>query len=163
MSTTLSRSARVACAVRALGGAAWVSVAAAGCAGEVTGVAGGSGVAVTVGSGASPVTALDPALLGRWRRAVVFSGADGSVNSSETTWTFAGDGSALRTVVARNVTSGYADAVSASASWRTEGGTVVITYRPPDFGTARFAYSLDRTGGRDVLYLGSQAYARVGL
>ena len=138
------------------------TLAALACGGEISGVGGatGSTVAATGAAGATR-GALDPALFGAWRRTLYFEGTDGSTNSSETTWRFAPDGLATRTLVARNLSYGYADAVRAAATWRVEGGTVVIAFEPPDRGTVRFGYAVDRVGG-DVLVLGRERYVRVG-
>ena len=133
----------------------------AGCSGELTGVL-GSPTTATYGSGSGGEARLDPSLLGRWRRVLVFTANNGTTNTSETTWAFAGDGSALRTVVSRNVSFDLADAASARAFWRTESGFIVITFRAPDSGTARFAYAVERSAYGDVLYLGGQPFARVG-
>ena len=143
--------------------AAALASAATGCSGEISGVA-GSTSAVTIGSSpfARGRTSFDAALLGRWRRAVLFRGADGTSHGSEITWSFAADGSALRSVVSRNVTLGLADVVSTAASWRTEGNTVVIVYLSPGSGAVRFTYFVDRTAYGDVLYLDDQAFTRVG-
>lgn len=157
-------------------GAACIGLAllggAVGCSGDLSAVTGTSAAgAGTTGTGAtgtgtttpSASSTFDAALLGRWRRVVLFTATDGTSNSSETTWTFAGDGSALRTVVSRNISYGLADAVNAAASWRTEGSTVVITYRPPDRGTVRFAYAVERSAFGDALRLNSQSFVRVGV
>ena len=139
-----------------------VATAALACGGEISGIGGATGSTVAAGGvPASTRGALDPALFGLWRRTVYFEGTDGSTNSSETSWRFSPDGLAARTVVARNLSYGYADAVRAVATWRVEGGTVVIAFEPPDRGTVRFAYAVDRAGG-DVLVLGRERYLRVG-
>ena len=132
------------------------------CDGEISGVGGATGSTVATGGSSVATTAsLDPALFGVWRRTLYFQGVDGSTNSSETSWRFSPDGFAVRTVVARNLTFGYADAVHAVALWRVEAGAVVLTFQPPDAGTVRFAYAVDRVGG-GVLVLGRERYARVG-
>ena len=132
------------------------------CGGEIAGVGGATGSTIAAdGARGAAAGALDPALFGLWRRTVYFEGADGSANSSETTWRFSADGLAARTVVARNLSYGYVDAVRAAAAWRAEGGTVVIAFQPPDRGTVRFGYAVDRVGG-DVLVLGRERYLRVG-
>jgi hypothetical protein len=133
------------------------------CSGELTGIAGSTTTALTAGGSTSRAgVRLDPALIGRWHRAVVFASYDGSTNSSETTWSFAGDGSALRTVISRNLTFGLADAVSDPALWRVEGGTVVIDFGPLGSAPARFAYYVERRAGGELLSLGGQRYTRVG-
>jgi hypothetical protein len=141
--------------------AAAAAGALAACSGELTGVL-GSPSTVAYGSGAGGQSRLDPALLGRWRRVRVFTANDGTTHTSETTWAFAGDGSALRTVVSRNVSFNLADGASTSAFWRTEPGVLVVTFRPPEGGVTRFAYVVDRSAYGDVLYLAGEPFARVG-
>ena len=139
-----------------------VAAATLACDGEISGIGGATGSTVAAdGVRGSAAGALDPALFGLWRRTVYFDGTDGSANSSETTWRFSPDGLAARTVVARNFSYGYVDAVRAGATWRVEGGTVVVAFLPPDRGTVRFGYAVDRLGG-DVLVLGRERYLRVG-
>ncbi|HSJ65642.1 MAG TPA: hypothetical protein VK922_17250 [Gemmatimonadaceae bacterium] len=99
----------------------------------------------------------DATLVGSWWRILLFTDDDGTTHASETTWRFDSDGSATRTVVASNLTYGFFDTVVAGARWRTEGGTVVITYVSPDTGTVRFAY---RVRG-DTLRLDTREFLRV--
>jgi hypothetical protein len=133
-----------------------------GCGGELTGVAGAPNGALASGRGTALAARLDPALLGRWRRVVLLQGADGGTTSAETTWSFTADGSALRTAVARSLTFGAVDAVSAAADWHVEGRTLVLVFRTPAGGVARVVYAVERRGGRDVLALDGQRFARVG-
>lgn len=88
---------------------------------------------------------------------MLFTDENGTLHASETTWDFAASGTATRTVVASNLTYGFFDSVVAGARWRTEGGTVVITYVSPDSGTVRFAY---RVSG-DTLVMDTRAFLRV--
>ena len=135
----------------------------AACDGEITGLVGAPRTALGAGGAtAGGAVRLDPALIGRWQRTVVFTGADGSLNSSETSWSFAGDGSALRTVVTGNLTFGLADVVSTAALWRVEGGTLVIAFRPVGSAAVRFPYFIERGIGVELLTFGGQRYARVG-
>jgi hypothetical protein len=108
------------------------------------------------GSGNGPASR-DAVLVGSWWRIVLFTDDHGTSHASETTWQFAASGSATRTVVATNLTFGFFDTVVAQASWRTEGGDVVITYDSPGSGTARFAYRVRD----DTLLLESQAFVRL--
>ena len=103
---------------------------------DVTGTAGaGTG---TSGGGSGSGGNTDSGLVGRWTRTLYFYDEFGGLHSSRTEWTFAADGGAARTVTATNWSDGWSDATVALARWRTEGGEVVITYQPPDSGTARF-------------------------
>jgi hypothetical protein len=97
-------------------------------------------------------------LVGLWTRVVVITDGAGNAHSSRTTWEFRSDGSATRTVVTQNLTSGISDVISVNAIWRTDGSTLVITFRPPDSGTTRFAFSLFR----DVLTLNGHDFVRIG-
>jgi hypothetical protein len=97
-------------------------------------------------------------LVGLWTRIVVITDAAGNSHSSRTTWEFRSDGSATRTVVTQNLTSGISDVTSANAIWRTDGSTLVISFRPPDSGTTRFSFSLFR----DVLTLNGHDFVRIG-
>ena len=157
------RSGRTAGARWARAAAALLFGSVAACDGALTGVAGTTSTVAGAGATSTTAGALDAALLGRWRRALAFTARDGTLNSSETTWAFAGDGSAVRTVVSRNLAAGLADGFSTRAAWRTANRTVTITYLPPDAGTVRFTYLVERAPAGDVLYLNGQAFARVGL
>lgn len=108
------------------------------------------------GSGGGPASR-DAVLVGSWWRIVLFTDDHGTSHASETTWQFAASGSATRTVVATNLTFGFFDTVVTQASWRTEGGEVVITYDSPGSGTARFAYSIRD----DTLLLDTRAFVRL--
>jgi hypothetical protein len=97
-------------------------------------------------------------LVGTWRRILFFNDVSGAALSSETVWTFRGDGTATRVVIARNYTAGTADQLTASARWAVEGTTLVVTFLAPDPGTARFPFQVDGA----VLVLAGQAYNRQG-
>ena len=125
-----------------------------GTAGAGTGTSGGSGG----GTGSGNV---DSGLVGRWTRTVYFHDDLGTLHSSRTEWTFAADGSAARTVTATNWTDSWSDATVALARWRTEAGDVVITFQPPDAGTARFEYRFENTIDGPLLWLGTTAFFRV--
>jgi hypothetical protein len=97
-------------------------------------------------------------LVGLWTRVVVITDGAGNAHSSRTTWEFRSDGSATRTVVTQNLTLGISDVISTNATWRTEGFTLVMSFRPPDSGTTRFAFSLFN----DVLTLNGHEFVRIG-
>lgn len=99
------------------------------------------GPGIQVGTGTSSGTRHN-SLVGIWTRLVVFTDDLGTAHSSRTTWEFRSDGSATRSVITRNLSIGVADVLTAHASWRTEGSTLVIAFRSPDSGTSRFAFSL---------------------
>jgi hypothetical protein len=95
-------------------------------------------------------------LVGSWWRILLFTDENGTAHASETTWRFEGDGDARRTVVATNLTHGFFDSVVADAVWRTEGGTVVITFVAPNSGTVHFAYRVSV----DTLLLDTRSFVR---
>lgn len=98
------------------------------------------------------------ALLGLWTRVVVITDNFGDTHSSRTTWEFRSDGSATRTVVAQNLSLGVSDVITARATWRTEGSTLVISFQPPDSGTSRFSFAIFS----DVLTLDGRDFVRIG-
>jgi hypothetical protein len=100
-------------------------------------------------------------LVGTWRRLALFTDASGATHSQESTWSFASDGGAALTVVARNLSAGLSETTVRRARWRTEGGEVVIDYADPDDGTVRLTWSLDRSAGGTRLFLDTLAYDRV--
>jgi hypothetical protein len=98
------------------------------------------------------------ALVGVWTRAVVITDGQGNAHSSRTTWELRSDGSATRTLITQNVSAGISDVLTATAFWRTEGSTLVVTFRPPDSGTSRFGFSVFG----NVLTLDGRDFVRVG-
>ena len=113
----------------------------------------GPGIHVGTGSGAH-----HDAIVGIWTRVVVISDNDGNAHSSRTTWEFRSDGTATRTLITQNVSAGISDVLTANALWRTEGSTLVITFRSPDSGTSRFGFSVFG----NVLSLDGRDFVRVG-
>ena len=111
-----------------------------------TGATGGSG-------GSSPQTLL----LGVWTRAIYVEGIDGDLHESRTTWDFRGDGSAVRTVRAWNVSEGIYDVVVNVAQWRVSNSSLTIAWVPPGSGSTTFQLKVER----DLLQIGSEQYARV--
>ena len=115
----------------------------------------GPGINIGTGGGSSSG---QHALLGLWTRVVVITDNFGDTHSSRTTWEFRSDGSATRTVVAQNLSLGVSDVITARATWRTEGSTLVITFQPPDSGTSRFSFAIFS----DVLTLDGRDFVRIG-
>jgi hypothetical protein len=109
----------------------------------------------TAGTGGSSIAT---GVVGTWRRILYFLAADGSANSSETTWRFNADGTASRVSVTRNYTAGLSDAQTVEARWEALTQAIRITYLAPSSGTFELSYRLSQ----DTLYLASQGYARVG-
>jgi hypothetical protein len=115
----------------------------------------GPGIQIGTGTGTG---GQQKALVGIWTRVVVITDNDGNAHSSRTTWEFRSDGSATRTLITQNLSAGVSDVLSANATWRTEGSTLVIAFRPPDSGTSRFGFSVFS----NVLTLDGRDFVRVG-
>jgi len=115
----------------------------------------GPGVQIGTGTGSG---AQHNAVVGIWTRVIVITDNAGNAHSSRTTWQFRSDGSATRTLITQNLSAGISDVLSANASWRTEGSALVITFRPPDAGTSRFAFSVFS----NVLTLDGRDFVRIG-
>jgi hypothetical protein len=98
------------------------------------------------------------AIVGVWTRVLVTTDNHGNAHRSRTTWEFRSDGSATRTLITQNVSAGISDVLTANAVWRTEGSTLVITFRAPDSGTSRFDFSVFG----NVLSLDGRDFVRVG-
>jgi hypothetical protein len=99
----------------------------------------GPGIQIGTGTGSG---SHHNAIVGMWTRAIVITDNQGTAHGSRTTWEFRSDGSATRTVVTQNLSSGISDVLTATASWHTEGSTLVITFRSPDSGTSRFGFAV---------------------
>ena len=99
----------------------------------------------------------DISITGTWQRTLVFFDEFGFLHSSETTWTFAADGTAERTVVTTNVTLGASDTTFTQARWRVEGTQVIIDFTAPTPGTITLEFFLQGT----MLFLAGQEYERV--
>lgn len=115
----------------------------------------GPGIQIGTGTGSG---SRQNAVVGLWTRVVVITDNGGNAHSSRTTWEFRSDGSATRTVVTQNLSAGISDVMSANATWRTEGSTLVITFRPPDAGTSRFFFAVFS----NVLTLDGRDFVRIG-
>lgn len=116
--------------------------------GELVGVPGPSG------TGGTNATA---SLVGTWRRSILFFDFDGSAASSETTWRFDSGGTGSRSVIARNFTSGVADALISTLTWQATSTTVQVTFVTPQTGTVSYDWSVRG----DTLVLAGQGYLRV--
>lgn len=109
------------------------------------------------GPGTGTGTSGSSVLLGRWTRAIVLVGDNGDAHESRTTWEFRQDGSAIRTVLAWNLSQGFYDTVVTVAQWHTDGAQLTLTYIAPTAGTAAFGYSVNG----DILTIGPDQYARL--
>ena len=115
----------------------------------------GPGIQIGTGTGSG---SRQNAIVGIWTRVVVITDNAGNAHSSRTTWEFRSDGSATRTLITQNLSAGISDVLTATASWHTEGSTLVITFRAPDSGTSRFSFSVFS----NVLTLDGRDFVRVG-
>src|SRR5215211_1397802 len=70
----------------------------------------------SVGFGGNSTT-LSQSLVGTWRHTFAFLDEFGFANSTETTWRFAADGTAERSLVTRNLTVGLSDTLLTTARW----------------------------------------------
>lgn len=68
------------------------------------------------------------ALVGQWRRTVVFADDFGGTNVIASLWNFRADGTFLQSTIVTNVNSGITDAHSAAGRWETDGNVVVLTF-----------------------------------
>ena len=119
------------------------------------------------GTGSGPIVGTGPVsggggststqLLGTWTRAILLADDVGNVHESRTTWEFRQDGSAIRNVVAWNLTQGYYDTIVTVAQWRASGSQLTLTYIAPAMGTAAYAFSING----DILTIGPDQYARI--
>ena len=135
---------------------------AAGCSGGAAdGSVGPGGVVIGGSGGGDNGTVAASRFVGRWSRIVYFYDAYGDLNSSQTVWTFAADGGGARTVYARNETWGYEDATVTLVRWVVQGPDIVVTYQPPDAGSARFDYRFESTASGEVLYLLGTPFLRI--
>ena len=114
-----------------------------------------------IGAGGSSTEtggAIDDALVGNWRRTFLFVDEFGFSHSIETTWQFAGDGTAVRTVVTTNLTLQVSDVTVTVARWRIEGTSIVLDFQSPDTGQV----ILDFVIVGNQLTLAGEVYTRVG-
>ncbi len=101
----------------------------------------------------SPATSL----VGTWRRIVFFFDDFNFANSSETTFQFAGDGTLVRSQIARNHTLGLVDVFVSTGRWRQQGTRLEIDFVSPS--TSQVVFEARVTGNQ--LELAGQTYLRV--
>lgn len=106
--------------------------------------------------GVSGPATLADAIVGSWQRVLYFIDDLGFVRSSETLWQFASDGTAVRAVYSRNLTTAVADVLLSTARWQVEGAAIRIAFLTPSPGTVLF----DARVQGDTLYLAGQPFAR---
>lgn len=119
--------------------------------------AGGGGTVTGTGPGTGTTGTGSSVLLGTWTRAILLLDGSGDAHESRTTWEFRQDGSAIRTVLAWNLSQGFYDTIVTVAQWRISGNQLTITYISPSTGTASFAFAVDG----DILTIGPDQFARL--
>jgi hypothetical protein len=121
----------------------------------------GPGVVTPAGSnpiGFGSSSATSSQVTGTWQRTIFFFDDFGFAQSSETTWQFSSDGTAVRSVVARNLTLGFADVLLATARWRVQGSQLIIDFITPTPGQIQLEFRLQGS----QLILAGDTYSRVG-
>jgi hypothetical protein len=121
-----------------------------------TGTGGTGGTGGVIGTGPGGTTG-STALLGTWTRAILLAGDNGDIHESRTTWEFRQDGSAVRTVLAWNLSQGLYDTIVSVAQWRTNGSQLTLTYIAGSTGTASFSFGVNG----DILTIGPDQFARL--
>lgn len=106
----------------------------------------------TTGGGAGALS-----VVGNWRRIVYFIDDFGISRSTETTWQFASDGSAVRVQVARNYSFGLVDVLVSAGRYRVEGTRILIDLTSPS--VTQLSYEVRRNG--DQLEIAGQPYVLV--
>jgi hypothetical protein len=96
-------------------------------------------------------------VVGTWRRTVFFLDEFNFAHSSETTFRFDANGTAVRAQVARNHTLGLVDALVSTGTWSLTGGQVVIDFVTPSV----FRLTLAATVTGNELSLAGETYLRV--
>ncbi|HJU73057.1 MAG TPA: hypothetical protein VJ717_04870 [Gemmatimonadaceae bacterium] len=107
------------------------------------------------GAGTGPGT-VNTAVVGTWTRTVVFVDEQGIPRENETTWAFNQDGTAVRTIISRNVAAGISERQDALANWQVVNAEIVVDWLAPFTGRLRLAFI--REG--DQLILAGQTFFR---
>ena len=97
------------------------------------------------------------ALVGSWRRIVFFFDDFNFASSSETTFQFAGDGTVVRSQIARNHTLGLVDVLVSTGRWRLQGTQLALDFVTPS--SFQIVFEVRVVG--DQLELAGQTYLRV--
>lgn len=106
--------------------------------------------------GSPGVSAANTLVVGTWTLRFTFVDDFGVPKSTETTWAFNADGSAVRSVITRSFLDGIADRQDSFARWTVQGDQVVIDFTAPF--TGRVPLTFQRNG--DLLILGGQTFVR---
>jgi len=94
--------------------------------------------------------------IGTWRR-VDQQIVNGVPTPVQTTWTFAGDGTATRTVIFVG-SSSSADTLITTGTWTVSGSTLAVSLLPPNSGALTFIWMVNG----DTLTLDNLDYTRIG-
>jgi hypothetical protein len=99
---------------------------------------------------------LSLALVGQWRRTLVFVDDFGGTNVIATLWSFRADGTFTRSIVTSNVNSGIGDSRSIAGRWEIDGNIVTLVFHG-GFDSQRVTFFFS---GADLI-LGGAEYVRV--
>ena len=108
------------------------------------------------GPGSGTSGTINTAVVGTWSRTVVFVDERGIPRENETTWAFNQDGTAVRTIISRNVAAGISERQDALANWQVVNNEIVVDWLAPFTGRLRLAFI--REG--DQLVLAGQTFFR---
>ena len=129
-----------------------LALVAAGC--ERVDIAGSLGTGrVTAGQGTG-------SLIGRWFRVEGATGFGGTV--TQTTWEFASDGTALRTITVRTAQGQVIETTQSRLGWRAGRGLLTLDFGPPTRRTLQVPYSIAYGVEGTVLYIQGVPYLRTG-
>ena len=103
------------------------------------------------------------ALVGRWFSTASAPSGAGADYTVETTWEFASDGTATRTVSVRTPVGQLIETGRTRAEWRAGAGALTLIFGPPSpLQILTVPYAIDYTIEGTILYLDGVAFLRVG-
>jgi hypothetical protein len=119
-------------------------------------------VAASLGPGGQftngPLGQRPEALVGRWSH--IETTPDGGV-VRQTSWEFAGDGTAARTITARTALGATLDSGVVEATWIATPGVLTLRFGAPSFSILRVSYVIDYGVATTTLFLDGVPYERV--
>ena len=107
---------------------------------------------IVAGQGAS-------SLVGRWFRVESGSGFGGT--TTETSWEFAADGTAIRTITVRTPQGQVVETTKSQLGWSAGRGLLTLAFGPPTLHTLRVPYSISYGVDGTVLFIQGVPYLRV--
>ena len=122
-----------------------------------------SSIFVSAGAPSAGAGQRADALVGRWFRAASADPAAGAAGAIvQTTWDFASDGTAVRTIRLVTALGQVLETSRAVARWRAGGGVLVLDFGAPSFRVLRMTYTVDYGPNGTVLLLDGQRYLHGG-